>query len=122
MAKKTKQAVKVWYKSTCKTCINAKTILTEAGYVPEYFEYMKSPFTEADLSALLDLLGVAPENLLRKKEQLYKMQFAGKKMTKIQWIKAMVKYPELIERPIIIRGDKAIIGRPLERVVEFCKK
>ncbi len=99
-----------------------KTILTEAGYVPEYFEYMKSPLTEADLSALLDLLKIDPENLLRKKEQLYKMQFAGKKMTKIQWIKAMVKYPELIERPIIIKGDKAFIGRPLERVVEFCKK
>lgn len=96
--------------------------MTEAGYAPEYFEYMKTPLTEEDLTELLDLLGVAPENLLRKKEELYKTQFADKKMTKAQWVKAMVKYPALIERPIIIRGDKAFIGRPLERVVEFCKK
>lgn len=122
MAKKAKQAVKVWYKSTCKTCINAKAILTAAGYEPEYFEYMNAPLTEADLKTLIDLLGIAPEQLVRKKEPIYKELFAEKKMTRLQWIKAFVKYPQLIERPIVISGDKAFIGRPLERVEEFCKK
>lgn len=57
-----------------------------------------------------------PEQLLRKGEKLFKEEFKGKKLTDNQWIKAMVENPVLIERPIVVKGNKAIIGRPPENV------
>ena len=122
MKEKKLKEVLVWYKSNCSTCISVKTLLKEAGYEPLFFEYIHEPIEEEKLRWLIDKLGIKAEALVRKKEPIYKEKYAEKKMSDKQWIKAMIKYPVLIERPILIEGEKVIIGRPMERVIAFCKK
>lgn len=67
------------------------------------------------------MLGIKPEQLVRKKEPLYKENYEGKKITGTQWLKILHENPILIERPILVSGDRAIIGRPVETIVEFLK-
>lgn len=111
--------ITVWHKPTCVKSNEVMKALKDEGIQPLVFEYMETPPDEAALKAVLKKLGIPAEELVRKKEKIYKEKFEGKKMTEEKWIKAMVKYPILIERPIVIKGNKAIIGRPTERVWEI---
>lgn len=79
-------------------------------------EYLKTPPSEKELKSILKKLGMKTEDIIRKKETLFTRKFAGKKLTDDQWIKILVKNPILIERPIIIKGNKAVIGRPIENI------
>ncbi len=82
-------------------------------------EYIKTPLTQKEIKELLKMLGMKAEEIVRKGEPLFKEKFASKKLTETQWIKVLSKYPILIERPIIVKGNKAIIGRPPENVLKF---
>ncbi|WP_462254383.1 arsenate reductase (glutaredoxin) [Ekhidna sp.] len=82
-------------------------------------EYLKEPPTKAELKNVIALLGISPEELIRKGEAEFKNNFKGKSLSDDQWIEAMIAYPKLIERPIVIEGDKAVIGRPPENVLEL---
>lgn len=94
-------------------------VLKKKKIVPDVFLYAVTPPNEAEIKAVLKKLGISAEELIRKKENIYKEKFEGKKMNEEKWIKAMVKYPILIERPIIIKGNKAVIGRPIEKILEI---
>ena len=87
----------------------------------ETIEYLKIPPTQKEIKALLKMLGMKAEAIVRKKEPLFKEKFADKKITEVQWLKILSENPILIERPIIVKGNKAIIGRPPEVVLEFLK-
>lgn len=87
----------------------------------EVIEYTKDLFTEESLTALIEKLGIKPFQLVRTNEELYKTKYAHRKIYGKEWIKIMVKHPELIQRPIIVKGDKAIIGRPVEAILSFVK-
>ncbi|MFI5164267.1 MAG: arsenate reductase (glutaredoxin) [Bacteroidia bacterium] len=80
-------------------------------------EYLKTPPPEKELKGILKKLGMKAEQIIRKKEPLFKEKFEGKKFTQDQWIKILVKNPILIERPIVVKGNKAVIGRPTENVM-----
>ncbi|MDQ3108773.1 MAG: arsenate reductase (glutaredoxin) [Bacteroidota bacterium] len=95
------------------------SLLKSRKVVPDIFLYTETPPTEEEIKAVLKKLGIKAEELIRKKEKIYKEKFEGKKMTEEKWIKAMVKFPVLIERPIVIKGNKAVIGRPTERILEI---
>lgn len=82
-------------------------------------EYLKTPPTFEELKSLIDMLGIMPEQLLRKNEAVYKEQFKGKTYTNDEWIKIMVENPKLIERPIVVDGKKAVLGRPPENVLSL---
>jgi len=82
-------------------------------------EYLKTVPSADDLADLIEKLNIEPQALLRKGEAIYKEQFKGKTLSDEEWIQAMVDNPKLIERPIVVRGDKAIIGRPPEKVKEL---
>jgi arsenate reductase len=82
-------------------------------------EYLKSPPSEKELKTILKKLNMKAEELIRKKEFLFKEKFSGKNFSEDQWIKILAKNPILIERPIIIKGNKAVIGRPTENILEL---
>ncbi len=84
-------------------------------------EYLVDVPSENEIKEILQLLGIKAEALVRKKESLYKDKYEGKKISEKQWIKILHQNPILIERPIIVLNDKAIIGRPIEKIVSFIK-
>lgn len=77
--------------------------------------------TEEEIKGILKMLGMSAEQLVRKKEPVYKENFQGKAFTEDEWVKILHQNPILIERPILVLNDKAIIGRPMETIVEFVK-
>jgi arsenate reductase (glutaredoxin) len=89
---------------------------------PKVIEYLQTPPTAKELEVLVAKLGIEPEQLVRKGEEIYKSEYAGKKLTRAQWIEAMVRHPILIERPIVVAGDRAVIGRPPENVLTLLER
>ena len=74
------------------------------------------------LEKLLDVIGKKPSEALRKNEEIWKKQFSSKKIGEKEILKLMIKYPKLIERPIVISGNKGVIARPLENLMDFIDK
>jgi arsenate reductase len=112
--------LKVYFKSTCSTCRNAIALIKEnTDEKCETTEYMVEVPSEKEIREILKMLGMKAEQLVRKKEKLYKEKYEGKKISNAEWIKILHKNPILIERPIVVKGNKAIIGRPVERILEI---
>jgi arsenate reductase len=97
----------------------ALQLLRDQGVEPRIIEYLKDIPTEAELRGLLKKLGISAEQLLRKNEADFKENYRGKDLSEAGWIKAMIEHPKLIERPIIVKGGKAVLGRPPEKVLEI---
>lgn len=109
----------ILYNPRCSKCRDALKLLQDAGCEPEVVEYLKTPLTAAQIEAILDKLGMKPDALVRKSEAIYRERYAGKTLSDAEWIAAMIEHPILIERPIFVKGDKAVVGRPPERVMEL---
>jgi arsenate reductase len=88
---------------------------------PKVVEYLKDVPSEAELAGIIKKLGIKAEQLVRKSEAIYKEEFKGKSLTEKEWIGAMIKNPKLIQRPIVIHGNEARIGRPPSLVLEIVK-
>jgi arsenate reductase len=89
------------------------------GIEPEVVEYLKEPPSKKELRELITKLGINAEELVRKNEAIFKEYYKGKELSEDDYLNAMVKYPKLIERPIVVKDKKAIIGRPPENVEEL---
>jgi len=113
--------ITIYHNTRCSKSRAVCTILEKKKVKMEVVEYLKTPPTQKEIIELLKMLGMKAVDLVRKKEPLFLEKFDGKKLTEAQWIKAMAQNPILIERPIIVKGKKAIIGRPPEKVLEFLK-
>jgi arsenate reductase len=111
--------VKVYHNARCSKSRQACSILSEKGIRSEIIEYLKTPPSQKEIKDLLKMLGMNAEELVRKGESLFKEKFAGKHLTETQWIKILSENPILMERPIIVNGKSAVIGRPPERVLEL---
>jgi len=111
--------MKIYHNPRCRKSRETLELLQEKGVDPEIVLYLDTPPNKKELKAILDKLGIKPVQLLRKGEPIFKEKFKGKELTDAQWIDAMVEYPKLIERPIVIEGDKAVIGRPPVNVLEL---
>jgi arsenate reductase len=95
-------------------------ILNDKGVDTNVIEYLKTPPNSDELTEILDLLGIEPRELMRKHEAPYKEnKLDNPELTREQLIQAMIDHPILIERPIIINGKKATIGRPPEKVFDI---
>jgi arsenate reductase len=114
-----KTTITIYHNPRCGKSRSALTLLEEKGVRPHIVEYLKTPPTKEELRSILKKLGMGPEQLVRKGENVYKEKFAGKQMTDEQWLEALAKNPILIERPIVVKGDRAVIGRPPENVLEL---
>ncbi len=114
-----KSDLTIYHNNKCSKSRDAMCILDELKVKANVVEYLITPPSYEEIEGLLTKLGMKASELIRKNETIYKEKFEGKKMTEEQWIKAMVKYPILIERPIVVRGTKAVIARPAERLKDL---
>lgn len=114
-----KEKITVYHNTRCTKSREACSILGEKGIPFNIVEYLKTPLNAEEIKALLKKLNLKAEELVRKKEPLFLEKFASKKYTSAQWIKILSENPILIERPILVKGNKAIIGRPVERIAEL---
>lgn len=102
----------VWHKPTCSKCIDATAFMEEHGVIPdEWREYLVDIPSEKEIRAVLRKLKLPAEKIVRKKEKVYVEKYAGKQLSEDEWIAALHRHPELIQRPIIIKGDTAFFGR-----------
>lgn len=112
--------VRIFYNPKCSKCRLTMDILNENDVETAVIEYLKTPPAFDELSEVLDLLGMAPRDLMRKHEAPYKdNDLDNPDLSREQLIQAMIDNPILIERPIIISGNKATIGRPPEKVLDI---
>ncbi|GAB4252034.1 MAG: arsenate reductase (glutaredoxin) [Vicingaceae bacterium] len=111
--------MKIYHNPRCSKSRQALNLLKEKGVTPEVVEYLKEVPTFEEMKKLVQQLNMKPEDILRKGEEIYKKEFKGKNFTDDEWIKILIENPKLIERPIIVKGNKAIVGRPPEKVLEL---
>ena len=113
-------AVTIYHNPRCTKSRQTLALLTKRGIEPKIIEYLVTPPSEAELKHLLKLLGITPRELLRTKEAEYKQAKLDRPdASDADIIRAMVKHPRLIARPIVVSGNKAALGRPPENVFKI---
>lgn len=112
----------IYHNPRCSKSRAALDLLQERGIAPKVIEYLKTPPSVAELKSILKYLGLKPIDLVRKGESEYAERVQGKNLTDAQLVAAMVDNPILIERPIVIRGDRAVVGRPPENILQLLKQ
>jgi arsenate reductase len=108
--------MKIYHNPRCRKSRETLNIIRDAGVEPEIIEYLKTPPGAGELKEVLNMLDMRPEDIIRKNEDTFKQSFKGKKYTDSEWIEILTKNPKLIERPIVVHGNRAILGRPPENV------
>jgi len=112
--------ITVYEKPTCTKCREMDKFLRERGVDFSKVNYYIEPLTKKKLTELVRKMDISPRDLLRKSEPVYKeLGIASADFTDAQLIDLMVKHPDLMQRPIIERGDRAVLGRPTENVEEL---
>jgi arsenate reductase len=113
-------ALVLYHNTRCSSSRAALKLLEDAGKKPEIVLYLEKPPSAAELKELLTKLGIGPRALMRSKEPIYKeLGLADPALSDAALIRAMAENPILIERPILIAGKRAVIGRPPERILEI---
>ncbi len=115
------EKITVYHNNRCSKSRCALSILEEKGIEPEIRYYLKDAPTVMELQELLKKLNIPAEELVRKNEKIYKEKYKGNAYSEEEWVQILSENPRLIERPVIIRGNRAIVGRPPELVEEFLK-
>ncbi|OGS72317.1 MAG: arsenate reductase (glutaredoxin) [Flavobacteria bacterium RIFCSPLOWO2_12_FULL_35_11] len=108
--------MKIYYNPRCGKSREGLAILQESKLPFEIINYIETPLSKDELTEIIKLLGIPPIDLVRKNEAIWKENYKGKNLSDSEIIMAMVKNPKLIERPIVINNDKAVIGRPPELI------
>ncbi|HEX5842364.1 MAG TPA: arsenate reductase (glutaredoxin) [Pseudomonas sp.] len=112
--------LRLYHNPRCSKSRSALQLLEERGLTPSIVRYLETPPDAAQLQELLRKLGLSPRQLLRSGEEEYQqLNLANPALSDAQLIEAMVSHPKLIERPILVAGDKAVVGRPPEKVLEI---
>lgn len=112
--------LKVYFKPNCATCQTAMKLMKENTKEEiQTVEYLVETPSEKEIKEILKMLGMKAEQLVRKKEPLYKEKYEGKEISNAEWIKILHNNPILIERPIVVKDGKAIIGRPVESILDI---
>jgi arsenate reductase len=111
--------IQIYHNSRCSKSRECLRLLEHSGLEFEVIKYLETPPTFEELEALISKLGINPIELIRKKEKLWIEKFKNKVFTSNQLIQIMVLNPILIERPIVINGNRAAIARPMEKISEI---
>ena len=110
---------RIYHNPRCSKSRSACALIAENGIAAEVVEYLQTPPSKEELRALLKKLGMKPVELVRQGEAEFKAHYAGRTLTDEEWLDAMVAHPILIERPIVVCGDRAVVARPPEKVLEL---
>jgi arsenate reductase len=111
--------VKIYHNSRCRKSREGLAFLESKTSDFEIIEYLKTPLSFNELKEIISKLGIKPLELIRKQEADFKENFKGKVLTDDEYIQAMVDYPKLIERPIVVNDEKAVLGRPTDKIGEL---
>lgn len=111
--------MKIYHNPRCRKSREALQLLQDKGHNPDVVLYLDDTPTKDEFKMLLQKLNMKPAELLRKGEAVYKEKFKNSSFTDEEWIDVMLEYPKLIERPIVVKDYKAVVGRPPERVLEL---
>ena len=109
--------IKIYHNPRCTKSRQGLELLQSKNQEVEIIKYLDNVPTEKELKEIIKLLGIKPIELVRKNEAIWKQNFKSKSLTDNELIKAMIENPKLIERPIVINGNKAVIGRPTEKIL-----
>lgn len=111
--------IKIYHNPRCRKSREGLQILEDSKHDFEVVLYLENTPSKEELKSVIKKLDIAPIDLIRKGEKDWKDHFKGKTLTDEEAIEAMLNYPKLIERPIVIKNDKAVIGRPPEKIKEL---
>jgi arsenate reductase len=111
--------LRIYHNPRCSKSRGACQILAERGIQAEIVEYLKIPPSREELADLVKKLGLPAETLVRKGEAVFKEHYAGRTLSEEEWLDALATHPILIERPIAIKGERAVIARPPEKLLEL---
>lgn len=115
----TNDPIVIYHNARCSKSRSACELVAARGIGATVIDYLKTPPSKEELRELLKKLGMKPAELVRRGEDVFKAHFAGKTLSDDEWLDALAAHPILIERPIMVRGEKAVIGRPPEKVLEL---
>ncbi|PWI29657.1 arsenate reductase (glutaredoxin) [Flavobacteriaceae bacterium LYZ1037] len=111
--------IKIYHNSRCSKSRCGLELVEKSGKDFEIISYLENTPSKNELKHILKLLNIKAEKLIRKNEAAWKENFKGKELSEEQLIDAMITYPKLIERPIVINGNQAVIGRPPENILDI---
>ena len=111
--------IKIYHNNRCRKSREGLQLLEKSGKQFEIVNYLENVPSLKDLKNIVDLLGIAPIELVRKNEAIWKTEFKNRDLTDKEILEAVIKFPKLIERPIVINGNKAAIGRPPTKILEI---
>jgi arsenate reductase len=113
-----RDAVTIYHNPRCTKSRQALQLLRDHGIEPQIIEYLKTPPTAAELAGLLKRLKLTPQQIVRRGEAAFREQkLADRELSDQAWLQLLAEQPSLIERPIVVRGPRAVIGRPPENVL-----
>ncbi len=113
-------SVIIWHNPRCSKSRTGLALVEEQGIEPTVVRYLENPPSSEELDRVLGLLGMEPRDLMRRKETIYtELGLDDQGLTRSELIAAMVENPKLIERPVVINGDQAALGRPPEAILEI---
>ncbi|CAM3388162.1 arsenate reductase (glutaredoxin) [Empedobacter falsenii] len=111
----------ILHNSRCGKSREAMKVLEESGKDFEVREYLKEALTKEELKDILTKLGLKPIDIVRTNEEEWKLNFKGKELSEDEVLNAMIEFPKLIQRPIVIDEKSGVVGRPKELVEDFIK-
>jgi arsenate reductase len=111
--------ITIYHNARCKKSREGLDLLNDSGEDFEIREYLKEPVSTEELKSLLDKLGMAPIELVRKEEKIWKEEFKGKDLSDKELIRIMVENPKLIQRPVVVKNNEAVVGRPASRISDL---
>ncbi|MAN26777.1 MULTISPECIES: arsenate reductase (glutaredoxin) [Mesonia] len=111
--------IKIYHNPRCSKSREGLQLLQESGKDFQIVKYLDIPMKKEEIKKVLELLEISAEELVRKNEKVWKENYKGKELSEDEIISAMQEHPKLIERPIVVKDKKAVIGRPPEKIKDL---
>ena len=111
--------IKIYHNNRCGKSRAGLKLVEDSGKEYQVINYLETVPTFEELKKIIDMLGIRPIELVRKNETIWKEKFKNKDFSDKELINIMIENPKLIERPIVVKNEKAVIGRPTEKILEI---